>query len=193
MDDVAGLVHTAVLVEGDSDRRAVEALARRSGRDLAAEGVAVVAIGGATNASHAVRRYGPAGRGLRLAAVCDVAELGHFTRAHDAWRTAASAGAPATGGLFVCDADLEDELIRAFGTAAMVAFVAAQGEATAFETFQRQPFQRGRPLAAQLRRFIGTKSGRKIRYGAALVDALPLDAIPAPLAGVLEFAGSASA
>ncbi len=167
-------VHTAVLVEGDSDRLAVEALARRNGRDLAAEGVAVVAIGGATNARHAVRRFGPAGQDVRLAALCDVAEVSHFTRAHDAWI-----------GLFVCDADLEDELIRAIGEDTMVSFVAAQGEATAFETFQRQPFQRERPLAAQLRRFIGTKSGRKIRYGAALVEAIPLAAIPAPLQELL--------
>jgi predicted ATP-dependent endonuclease of OLD family len=36
-----------VLVEGLSDRHAVEALARRRGRDLVAEGVEVVAPGGA--------------------------------------------------------------------------------------------------------------------------------------------------
>ena len=35
-----------VLVEGTSDRRAVETLARRRGRDLQAEGVAVVPMGG---------------------------------------------------------------------------------------------------------------------------------------------------
>jgi len=193
MQDVATHVHTAVLVEGDSDRCAVEALARRHGRRLAAEGVAVVAIGGATNAGHAVRRYGPAGRALRLVALCDVAEVSHFARALDAWRHAFDAGDPAAGGLFVCHADLEDELIRAFGTGATVAFVEAQGEGPAFDTFRRQPHQRGRPLAAQLRRFIGTKSGRKTRYGAALVEAMALDAIPSPLAGVLELAGSAPA
>ena len=90
MQELATHVHTAVLVEGDSDRLAVEALARRHGRQLDAEGVAVVAIGGATNAGHAVRRYGPTGRGLRLAALCDVAEVRHFARAHDAWRSATS-------------------------------------------------------------------------------------------------------
>ena len=36
-----------VLVEGESDRIAVETLALRRGRDLAAEGVTVIAIGGA--------------------------------------------------------------------------------------------------------------------------------------------------
>ena len=39
--------HAVVLVEGLSDQAAVEALAERRGRDLDAEGVAVVPIGGA--------------------------------------------------------------------------------------------------------------------------------------------------
>src|SRR6478609_3420382 len=38
-----------VLVEGTSDRRAVETLARRRGRDLEAEGVAIVPLGGYGN------------------------------------------------------------------------------------------------------------------------------------------------
>ena len=38
-----------VLVEGASDRRAVETLARRRGRDLQAEGVAIVPMGGYGN------------------------------------------------------------------------------------------------------------------------------------------------
>jgi predicted ATP-dependent endonuclease of OLD family len=42
-----------VIVEGDSDRVALETLAKRRGRDLAAEGVEIVPIGGA----HAIRRY----------------------------------------------------------------------------------------------------------------------------------------
>ena len=185
MQDLATHVHTAVLVEGDSDRLAVEALGRRHGRQLDTEGVAVVSTGGATNAGHAVQRFGPTGRGLRLAALCDIAEVRHFTRAHEPWRAAVAAGEPAAGGLFVCDADLEDELIRAIGTEAMVTFVEAQGDGQAFDTFQRQPYQRGRPLDAQLRRFVGTRSGRKIRYGAALVEATPLAAIPVPLRELL--------
>lgn len=43
------LPRTIVLVEGASDQRAVEALAARLSRDLAAERVCVVAMGGATN------------------------------------------------------------------------------------------------------------------------------------------------
>ena len=45
MDDVRAVV----LVEGVSDQAALEALARRRGRDLAAEGIEIVSMGGATN------------------------------------------------------------------------------------------------------------------------------------------------
>jgi predicted ATP-dependent endonuclease of OLD family len=44
----SGLVsgaHTAVLVEGASDKSAIEALAQRHGRNLAAEGISLVAMG----------------------------------------------------------------------------------------------------------------------------------------------------
>jgi hypothetical protein len=33
-------------------------------------------------------------------------------------------------------------------------------------------------VQAQLRRFMGTRSGRKIRYGSLLVDAIDLDRVP---------------
>ena len=58
---------TVVLVEGVSDRHAVEALAQRQGRDLAGEGVAVVAMGGAQAIGRFLELYGPRGRALELA------------------------------------------------------------------------------------------------------------------------------
>jgi predicted ATP-dependent endonuclease of OLD family len=48
-------VKAVVIVEGESDRIAVETLAARRGRDLVAEGVAVVAIGGAQALERALR------------------------------------------------------------------------------------------------------------------------------------------
>ena len=42
-----------ILVEGVSDQMALEALARRRGRNLEAEGISVVPMGGATN----IRRF----------------------------------------------------------------------------------------------------------------------------------------
>src|SRR2546423_1489167 len=58
-------------------------------------------------------------------------------------------------------------------------------ELASFGSFQKQPAQQGRDDHAQLRRFMGTRSGRKIRYGALLIDALDLDRVPRPLDKVL--------
>ena len=96
-------------------------------------------------------------------------------------------------GFFVCVEDLEDELIRALGTSAVVDVVGREGELGQLHTFQQQPFQRARPLHDQLRRFAGTKSGRKVRLAAALAAQLPLEGLPAPLVDVLTLAASSVA
>jgi hypothetical protein len=89
-------------------------------------------------------------------------------------------------GFYVCVADLEDELIRSLGVATVERVVEAQDELTSFRTFQHQPAWRTRPITDQMRRFIGTRSGRKIRYGRLLVDALDLTRVPRPLQRVLS-------
>lgn len=181
----AGTV-TVVLVEGDSDREALAILARRSGLDLAARSVELVAMGGATNVGHHVRRFGPAGTGLRVFGLCDAGEVGYFATAFE------RAGLPAVpdastpaGGFHVCRRDLEDELIRALGIEGVLAFVADRGELPALRILQRQPAQRNRPVEHHLHRFIGTRAGRKRDYGAGLAGAVPLDRVPAPLTALL--------
>jgi hypothetical protein len=177
---------TVVLVEGDSDRDAVVTLARRFGIDPAERSTAVVAMGGATNVGHHLRRLGPGGLGLRLLGLCDAGEVGHFAQAFGRAGLPAGPDAPAAaGGFHVCRDDLEEELIRALGVEAVLAFAADRGELAAFRTLQGQPAQRGRPVEHQLHRFIGTRAGRKRAYGAGLAAAVPLDAVPAPLAALL--------
>jgi hypothetical protein len=179
------LPRTVVLVEGMSDQAALEALARRRGRELEAEGVSIVPIGGAHAIGGFLERLRPLG--VALAGLCDAAEEEHFR--HGLERAGLGAdltrGEMEVLGFYVCDEDLEDELIRALGTDAVEQVVAAQGELPAFRTFQQQPAQRARPIEAQLRRFLGTRRGRKIAYGALLVDALDLRRVPRPLDGLL--------
>jgi len=74
------LAVSAVLVEGVSDQLALEALARRRGRDLEAERISIVPIGGATNIGRFLALYGPQGSDARLAGLCDAAEEGDFRR-----------------------------------------------------------------------------------------------------------------
>lgn len=175
-----------VLVEGISDERALHAVARRRGRDLEAEGVAVVPIGGAQAIGRFVEHYGPTGRNVRLAGLCDAGEERHFRRALE--RTGLGSGLDRPGmerlGFYVCDANLEDELIRALGAAGVENVVEAQGELEVFRMFQKQPAWRGRSTEAQLLRWMHN-GGRYLRYPSLIVDALELDRVPRPLAGVL--------
>ena len=163
-----------VLVEGTSDCRAVETLAHRRGRDLAAEGVAVVPMGGFGNLPRLLRQY----RGVRLAGLYDVGEERHFLRA----LACKDRGELESAGFYACTQDLEDELTRAVGPAEMQRVLAEQGELRAFRTYQRQPAHRERPLEEQLHGFMWN---RKQRYAVLLVEALDLGRVPRPLDRVL--------
>ncbi|MFE7105535.1 TOPRIM nucleotidyl transferase/hydrolase domain-containing protein [Streptomyces sp. NPDC057575] len=185
--ELAGGVRTVVLVEGSSDQVAIEALATRHGRDLGAEGVAVVPLGGATSIGRFLNVCGPPGLGLPLAGLCDIGEERHFRRHLE--RVGLGSGLTRAGlealGFQVCVADLEDELIRALGADGVQQVIEAQGEMRPFLTFQGQPAQRERPVEHQLRRFMGTHSGRKAQYAQALIAHLDLTHVPRPLERLL--------
>jgi hypothetical protein len=182
--------HTAILVEGWSDQAAVETLAQRHGLDLRAEGVVTVPIGGVTNLGVFVRELGAAGVGLRLAGLCDAAEETYVRRTLEQCRLGRvqSRIDLEAIGFFVCEADLEDELIRALGLEAVEAIFNRERELASFRRFQEQPAQRGRSLQAQLHRFMGTRATRKIRYGSLLMDAIDLSRVPRALRLVIGYA-----
>lgn len=181
------LARAVVLVEGVSDQLALKALARRRGRNLDAEGVAIVPMGGSKNIGRFLALYGPQGFDVTLAGLCDAAEEGDFRRGLE--RAGLGSDLTRAGlerlGFYVCVADLEDELIRSLGAAVVERIVEAQGELGSFRTLQKQPAQRARTQQEQLRRFMGTRGGRKIQYAALLVEALDLTRVPPPLDHVL--------
>jgi hypothetical protein len=174
---------TVVLVEGVSDRVALATLAARRGRDLDAEGVAIVPIGGAQALGRFLAR---AGR-VRVAGLCDAGEERSYARALERAGVGSNLSRAdlESLGFFVCDADLEDELIRALGAERVEEIVAAHGDIRRFRTLQKQPEWRGRPVDEQLRRFMGSGGRRKIRYARFLIEALELDQVPRALDGVL--------
>jgi hypothetical protein len=176
---------SVVLVEGKSDGAAVQALARRLGHELDAEGVAIVPIGGYGNVGRFLERYGPSGLDLRLAGLYDAPEERHFRRA----LARAGFGSDLTRaelealGFYACDLNLEDELTRALGPAALEELIEAQGELSSFRTYQKQPAHREEPFEDQLHGFLWN---RKLRYGVLIIEALDLDAVPRPLVAVLD-------
>ena len=155
-----------VLVEGVTDRIALEAVARRLRVEL--DATEIVPIGGA----QAVRRAAAQYEGERVVGLCDVGEERWFRRVlGDA--------------TYVCVEDLEDELIRALGAERVQEVVAGEGELDTFRNFQNQLFWRGRPVESQLRRWL-QNGGRQHRYPPLLVEAMEPEEVPVPLAGVLE-------
>jgi len=184
---VATSVRTVILVEGMSDRLALESLASRRGRDLRVEGVSVIAMGGAKNIGRFLDRFRPRGLAVRVAGLCDEAEEPDFRLGLE--RAGLGSGLSRADmerlGFHVCVEDLEDELIRALGAEAVVKVIEAGGELGAFRTLQKQPAWRGRPIERQLRRFLGNRS-RKIECAPLLVGALDLSRVPRPLDEVLR-------
>jgi hypothetical protein len=167
-------VRAVILVEGTSDRNAVEALARRRGRDLDAEGVAVMPMGGYGN----LPRFLDEHRDARVAGLYDAGEVQHFLRALGC----ADRRELERSGFYACTGDLEDELTRAVGPEGMERVLDEQGDLRSFRTYQKQPAHRDRPLEEQLHGFMWN---RKQRYAVVLVEALDLADVPRPLDLVL--------
>ena len=160
-----------ILVEGITDRIALEAVARKLGRDLGADGVAIVSIGGA----QAIRRAAALHDDEHVVGLCDAPEARWFRRVLGA-------------ATYVCVENLEDELIRALGPERVEAVLAEQGDLETFRNFQNQPAWRGRPVEAQLRRWFHAADRRATRYPPLLIEALTPAEIPEPLAGVVRAA-----
>jgi Overcoming lysogenization defect protein-like, TOPRIM domain len=176
-----------ILVEGISDQIALETLAACRGRHLHAEGVVILPTGGIHAVTRYLRQFGPEGAGARLAGLCDAGEEDILRRG----LATANVGSPRTRadmerlGFHVCVEDLEDELIRAVGAARVTELFDTQGDLSSFRSMQRQPAWRGRSAEAQMRRFLGAGSARKLRYARLLTEAVDLTRVPRPLDAVL--------
>jgi hypothetical protein len=109
-------------------------------------------------------------------------------------------GVPANGtsdlarhGFHVCQADLEDELLRALGVDSAVEVLDKLGMRRGFKQFGQQLVWRGRDRHEQLHRFAGIASGRKERVAKAWTEALPAGRVPAPLQALVQDVGAALA
>ncbi|MGA8112267.1 MAG: TOPRIM nucleotidyl transferase/hydrolase domain-containing protein [Actinocatenispora sp.] len=183
-------VHDAaalVLVEGISDQIALDTAAVGRGRDLDAERIVIVPIGGAHAISRFLTSLGPTVTRVRLAGLCDVREQDLFRRGLAAVTSGGASRADGDRpGLYVCVDDLEDELIRAVGAAGVEALFDSQGDLGSFRSLQSQPAWRGREPEAQMRRFLGSGARRKLRYARLLVEAaVDRGVLPQPLDALL--------
>lgn len=183
------VVHPPVLVllEGPSDVAAVTAfLGGRAGR-LGHPAYEVVGLDGITNVWTHLRDASARRPAPQVLGLCDVGEARVVVRAlQRVGRPVAEPEGLGAEGFFVCDRDLEDELIRALGPDRCLRVLHEQGLMSRFEAFSRQQAWAGRPLTDRLHRFCGIASGRKILLAGAMAMALGLEHAPPPLAALLE-------
>ncbi len=164
---------TMVLVEGISDQIAVETLADRLGVDFDQAAVVVVPIGGAQAIARYVERFGSTG--IRLLGLCDRSERAYYSQAFGRL--------DGIGGhrYFVCESDLEEELIRAVDEADIEALLESHDDLRAFRTLQKQPMWREQPFPDQIHRWLRSVASRNLRYARWLLLAADDDRLPAPL------------
>jgi predicted ATP-dependent endonuclease of OLD family len=181
---------SVVLVEGISDQIAIETLAERLGRDLDGEGVVIVPIGGAQAAKHYVPLFAER-PGVTVSGLCDRAEAGYFARAL-AEPVGESVGESDLNdhGFFICDPDLEAELIRSMDPAEIEAVLQSEDDLSAFRTLQKQSSWRDRPFPEQMHRWLRSVGRRNLRYAQLIVLVASHDRLPRPLVDVLKWTRS---
>jgi hypothetical protein len=178
---------SVILVEGESDKAALEVAAGVLGLDLSSTSILV--MNGATNVVRLLSETVP--RGRRLAGLYDVGEEAHIVRTVS--EAGLTKGRDSTAleslGFFACDPDLEAELIGALGAARVITVIETQGnDLRRFRSLQQMPEWRERKVEDQLRRWFGSGGSRKVRYAALLVRAMADIEVPPPLRLVLEHA-----
>ena len=176
-----------VLLEGASDVAAVRVVAERSGIGLADQGVHLVDMRGATNIRRHLVAAAEATHRPRVLGMCDAPEAPFFVRALRRVGCAVeNADELPWWGFQVCDRDLEDELMRDLGEQGIRDVLASLGLTQRFGMLTQQPAWVSGSFHEQVHRFAGAASGRKELMAAAMAEALDLDALPKPLAGLLE-------
>ena len=182
-------MRTIVLVEGVTDELALMLAARRSGRDLRAEGISVVPINGAHAISRFLRRLAAEDPEARLAGLYDEGEEEVIQAAlvHAGYGPNLDRSRLEEVGFFACIADLEEELIRAAGESILSRLIEVEGDAQPWHTFRKQRAWSGRPMDQQFRRFIRSVSERNSRYIRAIVETIDPSQLPRPLRLLLDY------
>lgn len=163
--------------------------ARRLGRDLESEGVAVVPLNGAHAIGRVLRELAATEPGAKLAGLYDAGEENVIRAALERAGRGSNLDREQLErlGFFACAADLEDELIRAAGESNLSRLVELEGDAQPWHSFRNQHAWHGRPVDQQFRRFIRSVSERNRRYVRAIVETIEPSSLPRPLRLLLDY------
>jgi hypothetical protein len=179
----AVFARTVIFVEGPSDYLALRESARVLSVDLDARGVAIVSLEGAGLLENYLSFLGPPGLDLRLRGLCDLdAEVDWQQKLTNSGIPVADRTRLNASGFFVCERDLEAELVKAHGDPAVQGVIASDGEAAKFAKFCQQAAYTGLSLSEQLAAFARK---RKTVWSPRLASELVPGNVPTPLREVL--------
>jgi predicted ATPase len=176
-----------ILVEGESDKLALEVAAEKLGLNLDGESMTIVSLEGAGGLKTFLKMLGTEGLGLRLAGLCDKDKEASWVKTlHSSGLGSGQIGKDMNAaGFFVSDIDLEDELLRALGEMRARQVITDVGDDGPFSIYSTQPGNSSKSQMELLHNFI-KRGGRKVVYAVALTDELDRDSLPRPLKRVLE-------
>ncbi|MFS3128967.1 TOPRIM nucleotidyl transferase/hydrolase domain-containing protein [Nocardioides sp. Bht2] len=170
-----------ILVEGESDKAAVETLAPRFGVDLETEQITVQVINGAGNFRAAIAES--VAQGHRVGGLYDEGEERYVAGALNR-----QVGEDLTRqGFFACRRDLEEELIRATGVVGVTAILEAKNDLKGFRQFQAQEAHSSEQADEQLRRYVSANGARKREYAARMAEEVPFEDVPEPMTGLINW------
>lgn len=176
-----------VLLEGPSDVAALEAVLTARRPTVPGTAYRLVDMAGVTNTATHLRAAAASSPPRPVLGLCDAGEAWVVVRAlQEQGLPVRGAGDLPQHGFFVCERDLEDELIRALGVEECLRLLDGMGLGHRFRSFSRQRAWSDRPVEDRLHRFAGVASGRKIRLAGAMAAALPPGRVPPPIAGLVE-------
>ncbi|MTD43641.1 AAA family ATPase [Conexibacter sp. W3-3-2] len=174
---------TVLFVEGASDLLALRVIARTIGVDLDARGVAVISLDGAGLLSTYLRLLGPQGLDIAVSGLCDLdAEADWIAKLAGAGLTVTDRASFNTAGFFVCDLDLEAELVRAVGAHQVEAVINAEGASHQLAAFCALPGNTGLSRDDQLAGFLRKAKTRWAPLVSALVTSTN---VPSPIHDLL--------
>lgn len=180
----AFFARTVLLVEGPSDYLAVREAARVLGVDLDANGAAIVSLQGAGLLETYLRLLGPSGLDLELAGLCDLdAETDWQAKLASAGFQINDRATMNSAGFYVCDADLEAELVAAHGDQSVLNIIHQDGEGPRFTALANDPRYQGL-TQTQLLEVFARKN--KVRRSPRFMGALSPQAIPQPVRDLLN-------
>lgn len=174
-----------VLLESANDVAAVQVFARKLEIDTSA--AEFVNLQGTTNIGRIMKDIRQVRSDADVVGLCDAADTRSAEKAlNDDGLPVQDATDLPMYGFFVCERDLEDELIRALGADAARTALLNSGLASKFDALRTQPEWADKSIAEQVDKFCHSASGRKELAAAVLADAVPADAIPEPVSMLLD-------